>query len=190
MTIATAPSTGPRFIELIRVSTSAQADRDTPEDQRAALKRLRLSRPGMLVETIEFAVSGAKATADRPDIRRLAQLADEVGFDEVRVRHLDRLTRHADPDEQEAVFGIIRRAHAVIVEADGSITDPRTMTGRILAIVRAEGAAEERRKIVERTVAGKRRAAQEGRLIIGFPPYGRRFDKMHGWTLDPERAEV
>jgi hypothetical protein len=48
----------PRFVELVRVSTKGQADRDTPAMQRAALDRLRQMRPGVLVERIDSQISG------------------------------------------------------------------------------------------------------------------------------------
>ncbi len=186
-----APAVPPPYVELVRVSTMGQADRDTPKAQRAALAALAQRRPGTRVEVIEFVGSGATDTADRPDIQRLSDLADRGAFQEVRVRHLDRLTRHEDPDEQEAVFSIIRRARAIIVEADGTVTDPRTTVGRITSIIKAEGAAEERRKINERTQAGKKLKAARGRLVQGPPPFARTFNTATGeWGLDPERGRV
>lgn len=180
----------PRYVDLIRVSTRGQADRDTPDDQRAALDRLRFSRPGRLVERIELQVSGAAGREERLDLRRLAELAAAQAFDEVRVRHFDRLTRHDDPDEQEAVFSLVRRAGAVIVEADGGVIDPGTLPGRIVSIIKAEGAAEERRKIRDRTMAAKRRLAAEGRLVSSAPPWGRTWSKERGWGLEEAQAAV
>src|SRR4051794_7125475 len=103
----------PRYVELVRVSSQGQANRDTPEDQRAALNRLRLSRPGVLIERIDSTVSGAKDSDDRKDLQRLAELARSPAFDEVRVRHTDRLTRHEDPRERFMVYGLIADAGAV-----------------------------------------------------------------------------
>ncbi len=181
----------PRFVELIRVSTKDQAERNTPADQRAALDRLRASRPGVLVERIETAVSGAKSVEDRPDLLRLEELAASGGFDEVRVRHFDRLTRSSDPDEQDRVSRMLRKAGAVVVEADGTVTDPRTLTGRVITMIKQEGAAEERKRIWERTFQGRQRMAAEGRLAQGQPPYGRTFNTETGaWGTDPGRAKV
>lgn len=176
----------PRYVELIRVSTRGQADRETPADQRRALDRLRLSRPGILVERIEQQVSGAAAGEDRPDLSRLAELAALRAFDEVRVRHIDRLTRHEDPLERAAVLSMVKRAGAVIVDAGGSVLDPATMGGELTWVVSTLASAEERRKIAERTIAGKRRLAAEGRLVNSTPPWGRAFDRDTGaWSLTP-----
>lgn len=183
----------PRYVELVRVSSAGQSERDSPADQRKALDALRRSRPGTLVERIELGasgLSGALPLAKRPDLTRLRQLAEGPGFDELRVRHFDRWIRLDDPDEQEAAFSILRRARAVLVEADGAVTDPRSLPGRIVAIVKAEGAAEERRKIVERTVAGRRRLSAEGRPMTTIP-YGRRYDHAAGeWSTDPREMAV
>jgi DNA invertase Pin-like site-specific DNA recombinase len=181
----------PRFVELVRVSSHGQAARDTPADQRAALERLRLSRPGRLVERIEQQVSGAADGVERPDLARLAELAAARAFDEVRVRHLDRLTRHDDPLERAAVLSMVRRAGAVIVDAGGSVLDPRTMGGELTWVVSTLASAEERRKILERTSAAKARLAAEGRLVHGRPPYGRTWDRAAGrWGLDEHQAAV
>ncbi len=185
--------TSPRYVELIRVSSAGQNERDTPQDQRRALDALRRSRPGALVERVELGalgLSGALPVAQRPDLQRLRKLAEGEGFDELRVRHFDRLIRVDDPDEQEAVFAILRRARAVLVEADGGVTDPRSLPGRIVAIVKAEGAAEERRKIIERTVDARKRLSAEGRPMTTIP-YGRRYDFAAGeWGTDEEELDI
>ncbi len=87
----------PPFVEVIRVSTQAQADRDTPEEQRAEADRYRAAHPGTFVERIDEAVSGAKDAASRSDIQRLFELLAAGNVRQVRVRHVDRLTRHDDP---------------------------------------------------------------------------------------------
>lgn len=181
----------PRVVELIRVSSAGQAARDTPADQRAALDRLRNARPGHLVARIEQQVSGAAAGADRPDLARLAELAALKAFDEVRVRHLDRLTRHEDPLERAAVLSMVRRAGAVIVDAGGAVLDPATMGGELVWVVSTLASAEERRKILERTMAAKRRLAAEGRLVNSTPPWGRTYDRATGrWGLDAPAAAL
>jgi DNA invertase Pin-like site-specific DNA recombinase len=177
-------------VELVRVSTRGQDTQGTPEDQRRALDRLRKSRPGTLVERIEQQVSGAAAGENRPDLQRLARLAQARAFDEVRVRHLDRLTRHEDPLERAAVLSVVRKAGAVIVDASGAVLDPSTMPGELMWVFSTLGAAEERKKIAERTSGGKRRLAAEGRLVSGVPPWGRAFDKATGaWSLTKEARD-
>jgi site-specific DNA recombinase len=187
------PEVLPRYVELIRVSTQGQKDRDTPEDQRRALDQLQQTRPGICIERIglDQAVSGAKDTAARPDIQRLTVLAQDRKFDEVRVRHIDRLTRHENPAERFAVYSLIAAAGAVIVDAQGRVTDPKTELGEIDYYFQTLMAARERQRIRDRTIAAKRRKAGEHRLAQGQPPFGRRFDKATGqWSLDPVRAKT
>jgi DNA invertase Pin-like site-specific DNA recombinase len=182
----------PRFVELVRVSSAGQADRDTPQDQRAALERLRVFRPGALVERIEVAdgISGALAFDRRPDLRRLRELAEARAFDELRVRHLDRLTRHPDLRERAAILGLVADAGAIIVDAAGSVVDPATDAGEISYVLHTRWAAQERRRIQERTRAAKDRLVREGRLVNGRPPYGRTWDRKKGWGIDEPTAAV
>jgi DNA invertase Pin-like site-specific DNA recombinase len=188
MTTPSTQKTAPvRFVELVRVSSQGQAARDTPEDQRAALDRLRTSRPGVLVERIDSAVSGAMDSDDRADVQRLATLARARAFDEVRVRHTDRLTRHDDPRERFAIYGLIADAGAVIVDAAGRVIDPHSELGEMTWYFETLMASKERKRILERTMAAKRRLAAEGRLVTWPPPFARTFDKATGrWGTDPK----
>lgn len=185
-----APATAlPRYVELVRVSSQGQADRDTPEVQRAELRRLRTSIPGHLVEAIEWVGSGNTDTAQRPDIQKLSALARGRAFDQVRVWRLDRLTRHDDPAERFAVYSLVAEAGAVFVDAGGRVTDPRTELGELDYYIQTMMAARERRRILERTAAGKARLAAQGRLVHGRPPFARTFDRATGaWGTDAGRV--
>lgn len=184
----------PRAVELIRVSTSGQAERDTPELQRRALDRLRASRPCVLVERIEaLGVSGALGADARADLRRLAELSRARAYDELRVWSVDRLTRAEDPRERMAIFGMALDAGARILDASGKTIDPgdESGIGELDWYLQTFFAARERQKIVARTGAGRRRAAEDGHLSQGTPPYGRRFDReSRTWLLVPDQAEV
>jgi DNA invertase Pin-like site-specific DNA recombinase len=183
----------PRFVELIRVSSAGQAERDTPEDQRRALDRLAKTRPGRLVERIDHGAAGLSGAADlaqRPDLQRLATLSRERAFDELRVRHLDRLTRHDDPRERFAIYGMVADAQAVIVDAGGHVVDPATEIGEVDYFLQTWASARERRKIIERTVTARKRLAAEGRPMTTIP-YGRRYDHATGeWSTDPREMTV
>jgi DNA invertase Pin-like site-specific DNA recombinase len=183
----------PRFVELVRVSGSSQAERDTPADQRRALDALRRTRPGILVERIEegaAGLSGALPLDQRPDLQRLFVLAGSKAFDEVRVRHIDRLTRHPDPRERYAIFGAVADAGAVIVDAGNHVIDPASEMGELDFAFQTIVAARERRRIFERTYSAKVRLAQQGKLQ-GRPPYARTWNKVAGtWGTDPERLKV
>jgi DNA invertase Pin-like site-specific DNA recombinase len=180
----------PRYIELVRVSGQQQAARDTPADQRQALDRLRVSRPGILVERIEegaAGLSGALPLTERPDLQRLMVLAKARAFDEVRVRHLDRLTRHPDPRERYAIYGAVMDANAVIVDAAGHAIDPASEMGELDFAFNSIVAARERKRILERTHTARKRKAKEGKYG-GRPPFGRTYDrKTRAWAEDAEQ---
>ncbi|HYS07269.1 MAG TPA: recombinase family protein [Myxococcales bacterium] len=185
----------PRFVELIRVSTSGQHDRDTPENQRRALDRLRAARPGVLVERIESpsGISGALGVADRPDLQRLAKLVQARSFDELRVYDVDRLTRAEDPRERFAIYGMIQDAGAVIVDTSGRETNPGDASGlgEIDFYLRTFFASQERKRILRRTIDGKSRCAKAG-LWTGFGlPYGIDWDATaKKFIVDPKLAKV
>ncbi len=184
--------TPPRFVELIRVSTESQKKDLTHEAQRAELDRLRLSRPGILVERIEaLGVSGAKGVADRQDLQRLMQLARAKAFTELRFFSFDRLTRSADMREQAAIFMAVKEAGAVFVDVNQQVIDPASGLGQLYFTMLTTFAAQERTKITERTVAGKKRKAAQGHMVHGIPPYGRRFNKeTQSWELVPSEVEI
>lgn len=185
------PPTTPRAVELIRVSTSAQAERDTPELQRRALDALRQHRPCTLVERIEaLGVSGALAEQDRADLQRLAVLSGQQAYDELRVYRVDRLTRADDPRDRIAIFGYAIDAGATIVDCAGRVIDPKDEMGEVDFFLQTLFSARERRKILERTMAGRRRCAEAGTLCHGQAPYGRRYDREAGWVEVPEQLEV
>lgn len=192
--MGTSKSTLPRAVELIRVSTEGQAERDTPELQRRALDKLRQSRPCVVVERIEaLGVSGALGREARDDLRRLEALSRARAFDELRVWNLDRLTRSADLRERAAIWGFALDAGAVIVDASGRALDPSDESGigEVDYYLQTFFASRERAKIIARTGAGRRRAAEDGHLSQGSPPYGRRYDhEAKRWVLVPEQAEV
>ena len=184
----------PRAVELIRVSTQGQADRDTPEIQRRALDRLRTSRPCVVVERVEaLGISGALGLADRVDLRRLQELSRSRSYDELRVWNVDRLTRAEDPRERFAIYGFALDAGALIVDATGKVIDPSDESGigELDWYLQTFFAAKERRKIIDRTSAGRRKAAEDGHLSQGSPPYGRRYDhEARQWVVVPRQLEV
>jgi DNA invertase Pin-like site-specific DNA recombinase len=185
----------PRFVELIRVSTKGQADRDTPELQRRALDRLRERRPGIPVERIEaLGQSGAAPFDERPDLLRLLELAQAHAFDEVRVYAVDRLTRAYEADERWDIWKLVRKAGAVIVDANDNVIDPADRSGasEYRFFFEGQNAAAEHRKIGERTLAGRLRAVAQGKFPGGAVPYGLKWHKKaSAWIeLDDEIAVV
>lgn len=178
----------PRYVELVRVSTREQSARDTPEAQRKALDSLRSSRPGVLVERIEEAGGISGAAKVRPDLMRLEALAKSKSFDELRVFAIDRLTRAKDPRDRMNVLGYAIDAGAVIVDTSGRVIDPEEDIGEMDYFIQTHFAARERKKIVERTMGGRKRVAALGQLPFGHTPYGTRWDgATRTWSVyEPE----
>jgi hypothetical protein len=81
---------------------------------------------------------------------------------------------------------MVKRAGAVIVDAGGSIVDPTTLGGELVYTIQTLMASVERKVILERTMAGKRRLAAEGKLASGSPPWGRTWDSSVGWGVEPK----
>jgi DNA invertase Pin-like site-specific DNA recombinase len=182
----------PRVVELIRVSTDGQKEKATHEAQRASLDEMRKSRPGVVIERIEaLGVSGAKGLAERGDLQLLLKLSKEKAYDELRFFSFDRLTRSADMREQAAIFMAVKEANAVFVDVNQQVIDPASGLGQLYFTMLTTFAAQERSKIVERTVAGKKLKASQGKMVHGTAPYGRRFNKTtQAWELVPEEVEV
>jgi DNA invertase Pin-like site-specific DNA recombinase len=188
----------PKFCELIRVSTASQSDRGTPEVQRAALDRLRTSRPGTFVARLEVegGISGATAIDARPDLQKLFELLAARSVDEVRLWALDRLTRTDSGIERAMIFGAIKDGGAKIVCCDGTTYDAgaegeRGATADLLYTIQAWMSAQERSKIKARTQAGKARAARSGKYSGFGLPFGVRWDDItQKFSVDPEQAVV
>lgn len=167
-------------------------------DRQAKAATIRAQRPDcgafaerLGLEAVEYAdegVSGAAPLEARPGLRQLLQ---ELGPGDVVVAFaLDRLSRSDDEIERAAIYGAIRRAGARIETVTDGPVDSATFGGRVLHAIRQEIAAEERRKIAARTAAGARAAIAAGRKPRGATPFGLRYDRAAGWSIDEERAAV
>lgn len=181
-----------RYVELIRVSSRIQAEQDTAENQRRALNRLAKRRPGTRLERIEaLAVSGAIPLHETPQGKQLLDLANE-GFEELRLWDLDRSlgARAEDPADRLAILSLAREAGAVIVDRTEQVIDPKDELGEMSFILRTFFAAQERRKIIARTRAGRERIAADGGYAGGgHLPYGLSWDSTNReFKIDEERA--
>lgn len=181
----------PRYVELIRVSTRGQAERDTPETQRRALDKLRMARPGTVVERIEaLAISGTIPLPQTEAGQRLLALARDKAFDELRVFDADRvLGGRADrTTDRMAIMDLLLDADATLVDASGHVIDPANDEdfGEFEFFMRGYLAKKERKKIAKRTAAGRARVAAQGGLAGGPPPYGRKYDRATKlWSFAP-----
>lgn len=178
-----------------RVSSASQRERHTIEAQLRALPVFCQARGWEIVGEpyIDDGISGAEGNLDaRYGFQRLMADAALGRFDVVAVMDFDRLTRTSDLAERGAILGALQRAGVRIAEAStGTVHDLGSGQGDLLVGLRAYFAAEERRKIAERTKRGRERALAAGKLVSGVPPYGLRYAKDAGFSVhEPEAAAV
>jgi DNA invertase Pin-like site-specific DNA recombinase len=162
------------YIEFVRVSGKAQHEKDTQALQRSALDAMRETHPGTFVTRIEHDenISGALGLKDRPDLQELQRRADAREFNQLRVVHLNRLTRAEDIRERAEIAGILKDAGATLLDTQGGTIDPSTQMGELLWIMGTRATADDHRSILDRTLKGRMRAAAEGGKPSGRDPFG------------------
>ena len=101
--------------------------------------------------------------------------ADAQAFDQLRVVHLNRLTRAASLRERVALFGILEDAGAVLMDTQGGLIDPKTPYGEMMWVMGTRATADDHRSILNRTLQGRIRAAAEGGKPSGRDPFGYRW---------------
>lgn len=175
-----------------RVSSAKQRDAHTIESQLRILPEYVRQQGWTLVGT--YVDDGRSAKAGQLDARdAFARLLADVAagkLDVVVVVAIDRLTRSEDQTERGAILGAFQRAGVRIAVAGAGLQDLATFAGDAYVTLQALFAAEENRKRRERTVAGKLTAIARGRKPSGPTPYGFRYSKETGWSLDPEAAPL
>ena len=174
-----------------RVSSAEQERRGTIEAQRMTLLA-HAARAGYAVQGV-YCDDGKSAATGKLDARdafaRLLVAAERGAFSSVLVVAIDRLTRTDDLIERASILGPLQRAGVTVVTPSGTI-DLRTFTGDLMAGLESAMAALERRKIYERTQAGKERAIAAGGKPHGRTPYGLRYRRGEGWSAVPHEADV
>lgn len=175
-----------------RVSSAAQRDAHTVESQLHVLRPYIAAQGWTLVETyIDDGRSAKTGQLDRRDaFHRLVRDAEAKRFDAVVVVDIDRLTRTEDMIERAEIFGRFQRCGVDIVTPKAGRLDLRTMFGQLSIMFDALRASEDNRRRSESIKAGKLRAIAAGRKPAGTTPYGLAFDRLLGWSLDPDRAPI
>jgi site-specific DNA recombinase len=164
-----------------RVSTEEQAEKDTAANQIQYLHRKYAADfaddspvPMTLIGTfVDEGYSGALRLEDRPDGKRLLELARIGQIDAIVVYRLDRLGRTAKVllDAHE----MLERMGVAILSATEPF-DTRTSIGRFVFQLLGSIAELERETIRERMTLGRDRVARTGRFINGAIPYGYDLD--------------
>lgn len=166
----------------IRRSTEEQSDKHQREDIRDWLNYNDLS----LGECEVYAEQGSGSNDDRRDFQQLISDIENGDYTDVVVWEISRVARYGLMAQR--FFDACEEAETVIHVTNGSVREVRPDgTGRMVAGIIAEVAAEERRVLIRRTKSGQRRAREQDGKWLGQVPVG--FERVNGYlkpNLDPD----
>ncbi|MFX1412113.1 MAG: recombinase family protein [Promethearchaeota archaeon] len=117
--------------------------------------------------------SGAISIAERPGGRGLYDLVDRDSIDAVVLYTHDRTARDEKVIEYLLLKSYLYERDCELHYSDDGL-DPYTMEGNLVGYIKAHAAADERRKIRERSIRGKLAKARSGKWVGATPPYGYR----------------
>lgn len=179
-----------KAVGYVRVSTEEQAATGYGlEAQERAVRAFAESQGYELVEIIADAgVSGSTRPEDRPGFKHALELAQERAFSVLLVWKFDRLARNLT--YAVTATNTLREQYSVVLRSVTEPIDTATPMGETIFAVLAGMAAQERRSITERTLAGKREKARKGGFAGGPAPLGYKRDKEGGLAVDPQEAEI
>ena len=180
-----------RVATYYRVSSGAQRDAHTIDSQRTAARALIEARGWTLVaEHADDGRSARTGLSKRTGFADLLDLARRREIDAVVTVAFDRLTRAEDLQEQGTILGKLQAAGVKIITSAGEETDLGTFSGRLVATLRAQLAAEESAVKSDRAKRGYARTVAAGRPPSA-PPLGYRYDREVGaWREDASAATV
>ena len=179
-----------KAVGYVRVSTEEQATAGHGLDiQERAIRSFAESQGYVLVDVVRDAgVSGAKRPEDRPGFKRILELATARKFSVLLLWKFDRLARNllfsvTTAHDLKDEYGIVLR----------SVTEPidtASPTGGMIFAILASFAAEERRIITARTLAGKKEKAARGGFAGGAAPLGYKRDLEGGLLIDEGECTI
>jgi site-specific DNA recombinase len=165
----------------VRVSSDDQKKGYGPQFQLEETLKVATERDGAIVNS-EHIIDDSKSgsTDKRPGWQKILALARTRAIDVIYFWKLDRMMR------DEYYFYVNEKELKDLgVELRFATQDLKDPFNRAIQVAVA---AEERRKIKERTYAGRIRAIRDGKWI-GIPPYGYTKDENFRLKLDPSEAE-
>jgi DNA invertase Pin-like site-specific DNA recombinase len=179
-------------VELIRVSTEAQAreDRAGIPAQREVNRRTARSYNLHIVRSIEIVdVSGASVLRS-PEMQELLRLMESSDIHGVITKEFSRLIRPENFTDYALLQHFID-TETILYLPDGPI-DLASKSGRLLGTIRAAIAGLERREILERMNDGKEAMRRQGKHPSGAItlPLGVGYHKERGWYYTGEVERV
>ncbi|HNT77148.1 MAG TPA: recombinase family protein, partial [Anaerolineae bacterium] len=158
-----------RAVSIARVSTKEQADNGYSLSSQLEACQLYAERHGFaLIGEFQDDISGITPIADRPEGRKVQALIDARAVDAVIVYQVDRLFR----DNVELLITTRQWLQAGIELHFCDIGQVRSEND-VLLLIRGWQGCDERAKILERFMRGKRTKAASGKVVaVGRPAYG------------------
>jgi DNA invertase Pin-like site-specific DNA recombinase len=182
-----------RVIELLRVSTEAQAgtDRAGLPAQKAANLATAKAHGLTIVRTIAMAdVSGA-AVLRAPEMQELLKLIENPEIEGVVAKEFSRLMRPENYGDF-AILQAFAETSTILYLPEGPM-DFRNKTGRLMGTIRAAIAGLEISEIKERTWAAKESMRRAGKFPSAdiLLPFGVGYDRAdEKWYYKPEAEKV
>lgn len=183
----------PKAIALLRVSSAAQAgpERHGLPTQRATCQSIAESHGLAIIEWVELeGVSGAAVLADT----RFAALLRRLQSPEINaviVAAFDRLFRR-ERFSDYAILDAFAETGTRLLTPDGEL-DLAAESGGLLGVIRGELAGMERRRIIDRTTAGRRRKRREKGVraegLVGMPRGVSFSHETQTWSYEWPEAE-
>jgi DNA invertase Pin-like site-specific DNA recombinase/RNA polymerase-binding transcription factor DksA len=163
---------GRRAVGYIRVSDERQNLKYGPKSQLYDIQRYCKERQYELVNVV-YDIAPGSIWRERSGLAKLREMARREEFDIVVVGRLDRLAR--EDEIQTVIMEDLAYYHVRTESATEKIED--SPAGRFMLHIYGLMAAEDRRRILERTDAGRRARAREGKLLGGGEPrYGYKWN--------------
>jgi DNA invertase Pin-like site-specific DNA recombinase len=182
-----------RVIELLRVSTEAQAgeDRAGLSAQRAANRRTAIQFGLEIADTIEMVDISGTSVLYAPEMQRLLAMIADASIHGVVAKEFSRLVR-PESWEDGVILQRFVETSTLLYLPEGPI-DLATRQGRILATLQGLMAGLEGSMIRERMMAGKEAMRKSGRWAAGNNclPFGVGYDRAaHTFFYKPEAQQV
>lgn len=176
------PEIGPHPVVYARRSTEEQSDQHQLDDVRRWLEYNDLTMGDIEV----FVETASGASGDREEFRSLIAAVENGEVSDVVVWEISRIARNGLLAQE--FFESCEDAGVTIHVTDGAVrrVEPDGH-GRLVADIVAAVAAEERRRLIERTRSGQRRAREEGKWLGQVPAgFTRSEDGFLMPNLSPE----
>lgn len=173
-----------------RVSTEDQVHNTSLDDQARQIEGIALANNLELTHIYrEEGVSGGVSLFQRPEGCKLVFLREG---DTVVVSKLDRLFRDAR-DALNVINDWDELGVRLIINGFGDVTDKTNPFGRFMIELMAVFSGEERRRIRERTLAGRKAKRDAGGHVGGCAPFGYRkvgSGRSAKLEIDPEQQDA